>query len=38
MAFGEKMGDDGGGGTDSLDRVASRWIVRASAYVIFPAP
>jgi len=38
MTFGEKMGGGGGGGTDSLDRVACRWIVRASAAVIFPAP
>ena len=35
-AFGVKLGDDGGGGTDSLDGVASRWIVGASASVIFP--
>jgi len=33
-AFGIKMGDDGGGGTDSSDRVAFRWIVGASASVI----
>jgi len=33
------MGDDAGGGSDSLDGVigvASRWIVGASASVIFP--
>ena len=30
------MGDDGGGGTDSLDGVSSRRIVGASASVIFP--
>jgi len=35
-AFGIKVGDDGGGDTDSLDGVASRWIVGASASVIFP--
>ena len=29
-------GDDEGGGTDSLDGVASRWTVRASASIIFP--
>ena len=29
-------GDDGGGGTDSLDGMASRQIVGASASVIFP--
>jgi len=31
-----KWGDDGSGGTDSPDGVASRWIVSASAPVIFP--
>jgi len=31
-----KMGDDGGGGTDSLDWVASKRIVGACASVIFP--
>ena len=35
-AFGVKMGDDGGGGTGNPDGVASRWIVCASATVIFP--
>ena len=35
-ASGVKMGDDGGGGTDSPDGVASRWIVGASVSVIFP--
>ena len=37
-AFGIKMGDNGGGGTDSPDGVLSRWIVSASASVIFSAP
>ena len=36
MAFHVKMGDEGGGGTDSQDGVASRRIVGASASVIFP--
>ena len=31
-----KMGEYGGGSVDSLDGVASRWIVGASASVIFP--
>jgi len=31
-----KMGDVGGGGTESPDMVASRWIVGAPASVIFP--
>ena len=35
-AIGVKMGDDGGGGTDSPDGVASRRIIGASASVIFP--
>ena len=36
-AFGVKNGrGDGGGGTDSPDGVASRWIVGESASVIFP--
>jgi len=35
-AFGVKMGDCGGGGIDSPYGVASRQIVSASAYVIFP--
>jgi len=30
------MGDDGGGGTDSLDGVATGRIVGTSASVIFP--
>jgi len=30
------MGDDGAGGTDSLDGVASRWTVGASASVLSP--
>ena len=34
-AFYVKKGDDGGGGTDSPDWVASRWIVGTSASVIF---
>ena len=37
-AFRIKIGDDGGGGTNSLDGVAARLLVSASAYVIFPAP
>ena len=35
-AFDVKWGDDGGGGTDSPDGMASRRIVVASAFVIFP--
>ena len=35
-AFSVKMGNDGGGGTDSPGRVASRRIVSVSASVIFP--
>jgi len=37
-AFGVIMGNDGGGGTDILDVVASRQIVGVSASVIFPFP
>jgi len=32
-----KMGEYGGGSVDSLDGMASRWIVGASASVIFPS-
>ena len=35
-AIGVKMGDGGGGGTNSLDWVVCRWTVCASASVIFP--
>jgi len=35
-AFGIKSGDDGGGGTNSADKVAFRWTVGASASVMFP--
>jgi len=35
-AFCVKMGDDGGGGTDSLHGVVSRLIVGVSAFVFFP--
>jgi len=35
-AYWHSVGDDGGGGTDSPDWVASRWIICASAAVIFP--
>ena len=34
-AFKVKMGENGGGGIDSLDGVASRWIVSVPAFVIF---
>jgi len=30
----QKMGNDGGGGIDSLDGVASSWIVGASASIV----
>ena len=33
---GLRQWDDGGRGTNSLGGVTSRWIVGASAYVIFP--
>jgi len=35
-AFGIKMGNDGGGGIDSLNEMVSRQIVTVSASVIFP--
>ena len=35
---GIKLGDDGGGGIDGLDWVASSRIVGAYASVIFPTP
>jgi len=37
-AFGVQLGDDGGGGIDGSDRVASSRIVGALAYVNFPTP